>query len=229
MSIPDPVIISITVFGKPVLITLWTFIGFVGTNVLFTARALIQWIASEKARRCVAPRIIWWISLAAASIMILYSLHRASDPKFAERPTALPFLIGYLITLVPYIRNIMLSYSVPRPWHVLSYVISAGIFLLCMILLLKVEFPLVRSRWFFVGMGGSLIWSTRFLWQWFYAEKQKKSEFPISFWYISLSSLLLNILYSLLIRDIVFILGYIFNIVPISRNIMLMRREKGGE
>lgn len=230
MFTTDPVIISISLSkGSPVLITLWTFIGFLGNNVLFTARSLIQWIASERARQSVAPKAYWWTSLTAAIIMILYSLQRATDPKFANNPTALPFLIGYLITLVPYIRNLMLSYNLPRRWHILSYIFSACVFLLCMGLLARIRLPIIRSRWFFVGMTGSLIWYTRFLWQWFYAEREKRSAFPISFWYLSLTGATLNTLYSVLMRDIVFILGFIFTAVPITRNIILMKRNRKAE
>ena len=226
MVLPDPVIVSVIVLGKPVLITLWTFIGFIGNNVLFTARALIQWVASERARRSVAPKSFWWVSLAAALIMILYSLQRATDPKFADSPTALPFLIGFLITLVPYIRNLMLSYHIARRWHVLSYIVSGVILILCLCLLLQVELPLIRSGWFFLGMAGSLIWNTRFLWQWFYAERKKKSAFPISFWYLSFTGVTLNTIYALIMRDVVFILGFMFNIIPITRNIIIIRRGR---
>ncbi|HQH12967.1 MAG TPA: lipid-A-disaccharide synthase N-terminal domain-containing protein, partial [Candidatus Sumerlaeota bacterium] len=53
----------------------WVWFGMAG-NLIFSARVIIQWFASEKAKKSVAPRIYWWISLIAAAILIAYSLHR---------------------------------------------------------------------------------------------------------------------------------------------------------
>ncbi len=229
MIFNDRILLSIPLYGKePILITLWTFIGLTG-NVLYSARVLIQWIASEKAKRSVAPKAFWWTSLAAAVVMILYSLQRATDVRFAKEPTTLPFLIGYIVTLVPYIRNLMLSYTVRIRWHILSYLAAAGIFSICIVMIVKMDIPVVRSKWFFIGMLGSLIWYTRFLWQWVYAEKEKKSTFPLSFWYMSLSGATLNLIYALIMHDLVFILSFLFNSIPISRNIILTKRHFARE
>ncbi len=222
----DPVLVTFEFLGgDEILITAWTLLGFLGNNVLFTARVIIQWVASERVGRSVAPKAFWWLSLAAALIMICYTLQRSTDPKFSENVSPIPFLIGFLITLVPYVRNLMLSYNVARRWHIVSYIFSGIIFIVCLGLLVKMKTPIIRSRWFYLGMAGSLIWYTRFLWQWLYSERKKQSEFPLSFWYITLTGLTLNTVYSVMMRDIVFILGFIFNVIPISRNIILTRRH----
>ena len=227
MIIEDPVIVTFTLFStKPIYITLWTLIGFLGNNVLFSLRVLVQWIASEREKRSVAPRVFWWISLIAALIVILYTLQRSMDPRFADRPSALPFLIGLLISLVPYVRNLMLSYNVARKWHIVSYFFAAIVFGFCSVLLFRIDVPLVRSSWFILGMTGSLLWYTRFLWQWLYAERKKRSDFPMSFWYASFFGVSLNMVYSLMMGDIVFILGFMFNIIPITRNIILIKRHQ---
>ena len=93
---------------------------------------------------------------------------------------------------------------------------------------MKVDVPLVRTNWFFLGAVGSVIWYSRFLWQWIYAERVKDSVFPISFWYMSFVGLLFILVYSIIMNDLVFILSFLFNIVPISRNIILMKREKAS-
>ena len=52
MIIPDPIILDLgEIAGRTVLITLWSLIGFFGNNILFSARVLVQWVASEKAKR----------------------------------------------------------------------------------------------------------------------------------------------------------------------------------
>ena len=224
MFFEDPVLFSLgTIFGQPVVITPWTLIGFVGNNVLFSLRVLVQWIASEKARKCVAPRSFWWISLSASLIMILYTLQRSTDPRFVESASAVPFLIGFVFTLVPYTRNLLISYKAPQKLHMLSYVFSAGIFMVCLFLIIQMDVPIVRTRWFILGMIGSLIWYTRYIWQWLYSERKKESAFPLLFWYVSLCGITLNTIYAVMMRDIVFILGFLFNVVPIIRNIMLIK------
>jgi lipid-A-disaccharide synthase-like uncharacterized protein len=206
------------------IIDFWTVFG-MGGNFLYSARVLVQWIASEKAKKSIAPRSFWWISLAACFILIIYSIVRSVDKRMQDKPPALPLLAGYIITLVPYLRNLMLSYNIRLRWHIASYVFALLVFLICLGLLLKIETPLIRSRWFIVGAAGSIIWNTRFLWQWAYSERVKKSVFPISFWYLSFLGWLLNLLYSLAMQDLVYILGFIFNFVPITRNIMLYKKH----
>ncbi len=207
------------------ILDLWTLFGLFG-NVLYTTRALIQWIASEKARRCVSPPSYWWASLAGALVMIIYSLHRLHTTAPDEGASPLPLLVGFILTTVPYTRNIMLCYPIAKIWHRVSYFLSALVFILCAALLVTARFPADTNRWFLIGVLGTVIWNTRFLWQWLYAEKSGRSAFPLSFWYISLAGLALLLAYSLLTRDPVFVLSFLFNVIPITRNIMLINKER---
>ena len=54
---------------------LWLGIGFLG-QAMFSARFLVQWLASERARRSIVPRAFWFFSLAGA-----YAIYRR-DPVF---------------------------------------------------------------------------------------------------------------------------------------------------
>ena len=49
----------------------WLTVGFLG-QALFTARFLVQWLASEKKRDSVVPVAFWWLSLlgGAASSLV---------------------------------------------------------------------------------------------------------------------------------------------------------------
>ena len=58
----------------------WQVIGFVGQGV-FTARFLVQWIASEKKRDSVVPVAFWWLSLVGGFSLLVYAIHRR-DPVF---------------------------------------------------------------------------------------------------------------------------------------------------
>lgn len=77
--------------------TIWLCIGFSG-QLLFTSRFLVQWIASERARRSVVPLAFWWFSLAGGATLLAYAIWRR-DPVFAA---------GQASGLVIYVRNLML-------------------------------------------------------------------------------------------------------------------------
>ncbi|RCW87091.1 lipid-A-disaccharide synthase N-terminal domain-containing protein [Paracoccus lutimaris] len=77
--------------------TIWLVTGFAG-QLLFTSRFLIQWIASERARRSVVPLAFWWFSLAGGGTLLAYALWR-HDPVFA---------IGQASGLLVYLRNLKL-------------------------------------------------------------------------------------------------------------------------
>jgi lipid-A-disaccharide synthase-like uncharacterized protein len=75
----------------------WAVLGFLA-QAMFSARFLIQWIASERAQRSVIPVAFWWFSIAGGALLFIYSLHRR-DPVF---------IIGQGGGLFIYIRNVML-------------------------------------------------------------------------------------------------------------------------
>lgn len=60
--------------------TLWLFIGFIGQG-LFSARFLVQWLASEKQKKSVIPVMFWYFSILGGSTLLIYSIHK-QDPVF---------------------------------------------------------------------------------------------------------------------------------------------------
>jgi lipid-A-disaccharide synthase-like uncharacterized protein len=56
----------------------WLVIGFLG-QALFTARFLVQWVASEKQRDSVVPVAFWWLSLLGGTALLSYAISRR-DP-----------------------------------------------------------------------------------------------------------------------------------------------------
>lgn len=77
--------------------TVWIGIGFLG-QALFSARFIIQWLASERLGRSVVPLAFWWFSLAGGATLLSYALWRG-DPVF---------VLGQGLGLVVYLRNLML-------------------------------------------------------------------------------------------------------------------------
>jgi lipid-A-disaccharide synthase-like uncharacterized protein len=75
----------------------WQTIGFVGQGV-FTARFLVQWIASEKKRDSVVPIAFWWLSLLGGFHLLAYAIYKR-DPVF---------IVGQGAGLAVYVRNLMI-------------------------------------------------------------------------------------------------------------------------
>ncbi len=86
--------------------------------------------------------------------------------------------------------------------------------------------PLASIFWHILGFVAYALFSSRFWIQWWCAEKAYISQFPLSFWWLSLSGALLSIAYFLRIHDSVNLLGPLLGVVPYLRNLMLMRRTE---
>lgn len=78
---------------------LWVALG-LGGQLAFTARMLVQWLSSERARRSIVPVSFWWMSLVGASMLILYFVWRKD----------LVGVIGQSTGWIIYIRNLLLVY-----------------------------------------------------------------------------------------------------------------------
>lgn len=66
--------------------------------ILFSSRFWIQWWLAERAHASQLPLSFWWISLIGALLSIIYFVHIQDTVN----------LIGPLIGLIPYIRNLIL-------------------------------------------------------------------------------------------------------------------------
>jgi hypothetical protein len=67
-------------------------------------RFVVQWIASERAKRSVVPVSFWYLSLVGAAILLFYAIHRR-DPIFT---------LAYLPNGFIYARNLYLTRRKPR-------------------------------------------------------------------------------------------------------------------
>lgn len=76
---------------------IWMLVGFAG-QTLFSARFIVQWLASERAGRSIVPTAFWYLSLGGSSILLAYAIHRM-DPVF---------IVGQGAGLAIYLRNLHL-------------------------------------------------------------------------------------------------------------------------
>lgn len=75
----------------------WVLLGFVA-QLFFTMRFLVQWLASERAKRSVVPVAFWFFSLGGGGLLLIYAIQRR-DPVF---------IAGQAMGLFIYIRNLWL-------------------------------------------------------------------------------------------------------------------------
>ena len=85
------------------------------------------------------------------------------------------------------------------------------------------------SVWKVVGWIGNVVFSCRFVVQWYVTEKRKQVVVPQAFWWLSLIGALTLLCYSIRQRDSVFIFAYAFSWFPYMRNLVIHRRNKAAQ
>jgi lipid-A-disaccharide synthase-like uncharacterized protein len=75
----------------------WAAFG-VLAQLIFAARFIVQWVASEKAERSVIPVGFWFLSIGGGLMTLVYG--------FARRD--LVIILGQAFSIFIYIRNLML-------------------------------------------------------------------------------------------------------------------------
>jgi lipid-A-disaccharide synthase-like uncharacterized protein len=78
----------------------WVMVG-LGGQLLFSARFLVQWIASERARKSVMPVVFWHFSMAGGAVLLAYAIWRR-DPVF---------ILGQATGVLIYARNLWLIHA----------------------------------------------------------------------------------------------------------------------
>ncbi len=191
---------------------------------LFSARFIIQLTRSEIAGKVVSPVVFWQLSLLASFMLIIYGFLRND----------IVIIGGQLISYYIYIRNLQLknqSKVIPPPLRYLFFLIP--VILLTILLSFSFqsinglfnnpEIPIILLTY---GTFGQLVFTFRFVIQWWHSEKQHESVFPPVFWMISLSGALLIIGYAIIRTDPVLFIGQFFGLLVYSRNLFLHYQPK---
>ncbi|HHQ40927.1 MAG TPA: lipid A biosynthesis protein [Chromatiales bacterium] len=80
--------------------------------------------------------------------------------------------------------------------------------------------------WLVVGFTGQALFSARFLVQWIYSERHRRSVIPVYFWYFSLAGGATLLAYAIHRLDPVFIAGQAGGLLIYSRNLYFIWRER---
>lgn len=196
-------------------------IGFLA-QVFFSARILLQWILSERAKKVISPAIFWQLSIVGSYLLFVYGWLR---DDFA-------IILGQIISYYIYIWNLDKKHQ----WKKLPFVIRTLLLLTpvaAILYMLKDASAFVDQffrnekipLWLLIyGSMGQIIFTLRFVYQWIYSKRKDESLLPIGFWVISLLGSLIIVSYAIYRRDPVLILGQSTGLIAYSRNIYLSRR-----
>ncbi len=188
-------------------------------QLLFSARLLVQWIASERAHKVLSPTLFWQLSMAASFLLCLYGWLRND---FA-------IILGQLISYYVYIWNLNSKGSwgkLPQVARIVFFmipIVAVGYFLLdwndTFTRLFKQE---NIPAWLIVfGVVGQFTFTLRFIYQWWYSRKAGESVLPVMFWIISITGSAMIIAYAVIRHDPVLVLGQATGFVVYARNIMI--------
>lgn len=198
-------------------------IGFLAQG-FFSARILVQWILSERARHVLSPSIFWILSLAGAYLLCLYGWLRHD---FA-------IVLGQFISYYIYLWNLKMK----GVWGHILWPLRA---LLLLTPVVAIGFVLEHAGEFvdsflhndevplwllLFGSAGQVLFTLRFVYQWIYSNHEGKSSLPAGFWIISLIGSLSIVTYGIIRLDAVLIVGQSFGVVAYVRNLCLIRNEK---
>jgi lipid-A-disaccharide synthase-like uncharacterized protein len=196
-------------------------IGFLA-QVFFSARILLQWILSERAKKVISPAIFWQLSIVGSYLLFVYGWLR---DDFA-------IILGQIISYYIYIWNLDKKHQ----WKKLPFIIRTLLLLtpvVAILYMLKDASAFVDQffrnekipLWLLVyGSMGQIIFTLRFVYQWIYSKRKDESLLPIGFWVISLLGALIIVSYAIYRRDPVLILGQSTGLIAYSRNIYLSRK-----
>ncbi|MDT0691507.1 lipid-A-disaccharide synthase N-terminal domain-containing protein [Salegentibacter sp. F188] len=198
-------------------------IGFLA-QLLFSARLIMQWFLSEKAKKVETPVLFWKLSLFASVLLFVYGYLRED----------LAIMLGQFLIYGVYWRNLEIQgewknrniffklFVIVCPFLIIAYLVFFGE--LNWADLVKGE---NLAPWLIVlGIIGQIIYTARFYYQWYYAERNHESSLPQGFWILSLigSSLLLT--YGIFRYDPVLIAAHFFGGLIYMRDLYLSRNSE---
>jgi lipid-A-disaccharide synthase-like uncharacterized protein len=76
--------------------------------------------------------------------------------------------------------------------------------------------------WLAFGLLAQLLFAARFLVQWISSERAGKSVIPMAFWFFSIGGGLLTLVYGIVKREPIIIIGQALSTIIYVRNIMLI-------
>lgn len=201
----------------------WLFaLGFFAQG-LFGIRLLIQLFLSERAGRSLSPAIFWQISLLASFLFMVYGILRMD----------VVIILGQTVSYYIYIRNLQLKNN----WQLLPFLFR--LIIVCVPVLAWTYIftydgmfndlfnpQAILTSWVVLGTLGLFMLNFRYLYQWYYSEKEKESVLPIGFWFISALASIFVVIYAAHRFDPVLLISQGLGLIVYSRNIVFYLRKQ---
>ncbi|WP_373055749.1 lipid-A-disaccharide synthase N-terminal domain-containing protein [Zunongwangia sp. H14] len=196
-------------------------IGFLA-QLLFSARLVSQWFLSEKAKKVETPVLYWKLSLLASLLLFTYGYLRED----------LAIMLGQFLIYGVYWRNLRIQHEWKNRRVLFKLLVVAFPILIILYIALfgRLDWKdLIKGEnmapWMLVlGILGQLVYTGRFFYQWYYAEKNKKSTLPTGFWILSLTGSCLLLTYGIFRKDPVLISAHFFGGVIYIRDLYLSQK-----
>ncbi|WP_026236255.1 lipid-A-disaccharide synthase N-terminal domain-containing protein [Pontibacter roseus] len=195
---------------------------------LFSARILVQWVKSERAGQVLSPTSFWTFSLMASFLLMVYGALRND----------LVIIGGQVISYFIYMRNLQFKdVWVELPgWVRWSSVLFPAMAVIWLIFGDEYSLGSIwehsKASGALVAWGGAgqVIFTLRFVYQWYFSELAQESVLPNGFWVISLIGSLMIVSYAVLRLDPVLFLGQVVGVVAYTRNLYLgLRQQAAGQ
>lgn len=186
---------------------------------LFGARLVVQWIISEKKGKVVSPTIFWKLSLMASFLFLIYGIVRND----------VVIIFGQTLSYLIYIRNLQLK----KAWIKFSLVTRLIVWALPVLALLWIVFgsesklqDITANSNFsnpiiIMGAIGQLLLNFRFVYQWYFSEREHESVLPLGFWIISSVASVMILVYASYRIDPVLLVAQGMGIIAYLRNIFI--------
>ena len=192
-------------------------------QILFSGRLILQWVISEKNKKVLTPSLFWKLSLIASFLLFVYGYLRED---FA-------IMMGQALTYFIYIRNLQLQGEWQKAPKWLQWFLWVFPVLLVIYsynnnsydidkLFRNDAIPLGLLIW---GSIAQIIFTLRFIYQWIYSEKNKESTLPFGFWLLSLIGSIMILIYAILRKDPVLLVGHLMGSAIYFRNILLLKKQ----
>lgn len=198
-------------------------VGFTA-QVFFSLRTVFQWWKSEKAKKVVSPSAYWVLSVIGSWLFFIYGVMRDD----------FSIVLGQLISYYIYLWNLNAKGVWKRLGLLLQSVLLATPVVAVLLMLQDASVWFANffrnddiPFWLVVfGSAGQVIFTLRFVYQYFYSHYRHQSSLPAGFWAISLLGSSVIIAYGLFRLDPVLILGQSFGFVAYVRNLVIGFKER---
>lgn len=193
-------------------------------QLIFSGRLILQWILSEKSKKVLTPSLFWWFSLLASFLLFVYGYLR---DDFA-------IMLGQSLTYFIYIRNLQLQGEWQRAPISLRWFLWVFPGLLVIYSYNNNTYDMAKlfkneaiPVWLIIlGSIAQIIFTLRFVYQWMYSERNKESSLPFGFWLLSLIGSIMILIYAVLRKDPVLLIGHFMGSAIYFRNILILMKQE---